>query len=114
VNRVVREQQELYESFIRDAEGNVGELELGLGEELRSAKVRLRRGRPDSKWTSTSGTPMGASTSLRHVAEAKAFDSPTQSGRCGPGLTPPGTTQLEADNRHRCSRRFTHREKQPV
>jgi hypothetical protein len=39
----VRQQQELFENFIRQAQGNVGELELGPDESLRSAKVRLRR-----------------------------------------------------------------------
>ena len=42
-SRAVREQQELFEGFIRQAEGNVGEIELEPGDALRSIKVRLRR-----------------------------------------------------------------------
>jgi hypothetical protein len=40
---VVQEQQRLYESFIREAAGDVGELELGPNEQIRGVKVRLRR-----------------------------------------------------------------------
>ncbi len=42
-SRAVREQQELFEGFIRQAEGNVGEIQLEPGDALRSIKVRLRR-----------------------------------------------------------------------
>ena len=42
-SRAVREQQELYEGFIKQIGANVGELELAAGEEIRSLKVRLRR-----------------------------------------------------------------------
>jgi hypothetical protein len=42
-SRAVREQQSLYESFIRQLDDNVGELELEPGESIRSVKVRLRR-----------------------------------------------------------------------
>lgn len=42
-SRTVQEQQRTYEAFVREAEGNVGELELGPGEQIRSTKVRLRR-----------------------------------------------------------------------
>ncbi len=42
-SRAVQEQQRLYEGFIRDVDGNVGELQLGAGEQVRSVKVRLRR-----------------------------------------------------------------------
>jgi hypothetical protein len=42
-SRAVQEQQRLYEDFVRRAEGNVGELELSPGEQVRSTKVRLRR-----------------------------------------------------------------------
>ena len=42
-NRAVLEQQRLYEGYIREAEGNVGELELESDESVRSIKVRLRR-----------------------------------------------------------------------
>ena len=41
--RAVREQQQAYEGFIRQLDGDVGELELDPGEQLRSIKVRLRR-----------------------------------------------------------------------
>jgi phosphoribosylformylglycinamidine synthase subunit PurS len=41
--RAVREQQALYEGFIRQIDGNVGELEPGSGENVRSIKMRLRR-----------------------------------------------------------------------
>ena len=43
VSRAAREQQSLYEDFLRQLNGNVGELELGAGEWIRSVKVRLRR-----------------------------------------------------------------------
>jgi hypothetical protein len=39
----VREQQQLFEGFIRETGGNVGELELSPGEQIRPTKVRLRR-----------------------------------------------------------------------
>ncbi len=42
-SRAVREQQQLYEGFIRQIGGDVGELEPGSGEQIRSLKVRLRR-----------------------------------------------------------------------
>ena len=42
-SRAVQEQQQLYENFIRQLNGNVGELQLEPGEQLRSIKVRLRR-----------------------------------------------------------------------
>ena len=42
-SRAIREQQSLYEGFIRSVDGNVGELELSDDEQLRSTKVRLRR-----------------------------------------------------------------------
>ena len=41
--RAVREQQQLYEGYIRQLDGNVGELELAANEQIRSIKVRLRR-----------------------------------------------------------------------
>jgi len=41
--KAVREQQQLYEGFIAQAKGSVGELSLAPGEELRSVKVRVRR-----------------------------------------------------------------------
>ena len=43
VSRAVREQQELYEGFIKQIGENVGELEPGPGEQIRALKVRLRR-----------------------------------------------------------------------
>ena len=43
MSRAVRERHELYESFIRGAAGNVGELVLAPGEQVRAEKVRLRR-----------------------------------------------------------------------
>jgi hypothetical protein len=43
VSRAVREQQEIYEGFIREINSNVGELELRTDEQPRSVKVRLRR-----------------------------------------------------------------------
>jgi hypothetical protein len=42
-SRAVREQQELYESFIKQATGNVGEMTLDPADAIRSIKVRLRR-----------------------------------------------------------------------
>ena len=42
-SRAVREMQQQYENFIRDIDGNVGELELQPNEQIRSVKVRLRR-----------------------------------------------------------------------
>ena len=42
-SRAVREQQELYEGFIKQIGANVGELEPASGEAIRSLKVRLRR-----------------------------------------------------------------------
>ena len=42
-SKAVREQQQIYEGFIRGLGGNVGELQLTPGEQLRSVKVRLRR-----------------------------------------------------------------------
>ena len=41
--RALREQQQAYEGFIRQLNGNVGELELAAGERIRSVKVRLSR-----------------------------------------------------------------------
>ena len=43
VSRAVREQQLLYEGFIRQVGGDVGQLNLDDGEQLRSVKTRLRR-----------------------------------------------------------------------
>ena len=43
VSRAVRQRQETYENFIREIEGNVGELDLAPGEVARGVKVRLRR-----------------------------------------------------------------------
>ena len=43
VSRAVREQQELYEGFIKQIGENVGELEPSGGEQIRALKVRLRR-----------------------------------------------------------------------
>jgi hypothetical protein len=41
--KAVREQQQLYEDFIRQATGNVGEINLEPGDAMRSIKVKLRR-----------------------------------------------------------------------
>ena len=41
--RAVRERQLIYEGFIRQLNGQVGELELAPDEQIRSTKVRLRR-----------------------------------------------------------------------
>lgn len=41
--KAVREQQLLYESFLTEATGNVGEITLEAGDGLRSIKVKLRR-----------------------------------------------------------------------
>ena len=43
VSRAVREQQEVYEGFIRQIGENVGELTPSAGEQVRALKVRLRR-----------------------------------------------------------------------
>jgi len=45
VSRAVREQQELYEGFIKQVpnDNDVGELDPGTGEQIRALKVRLRR-----------------------------------------------------------------------
>jgi hypothetical protein len=43
VSRTVREQQLLYEGFIKGIGPNVGEVELADGEQIRAIKVRLRR-----------------------------------------------------------------------
>jgi hypothetical protein len=43
VSRAVREQQELYEGFIKQIGEDVGELEPTPGEVIRALKVRLRR-----------------------------------------------------------------------
>ena len=51
-NRAIRERQEIYEGFIRQVNGNVGELELNPDETARSVKVRLRRA------SSRVGTPL--------------------------------------------------------
>lgn len=42
-SRAVREQQQMYEDFIRQINGDVGELELAPSEQTRGVKVRLRR-----------------------------------------------------------------------
>ena len=42
-SRAVREQQAMYENFLRQLDDNVGELELEADEAIRSVKVRLRR-----------------------------------------------------------------------
>lgn len=42
-SRAVQQQQRMYEGFIRNLNGNVGELELMPDENMRSVKVRLRR-----------------------------------------------------------------------
>lgn len=42
-NRTMQEQHRLYEGFIHQLNGKVGELELEAGEAIRSVKVRLRR-----------------------------------------------------------------------
>ena len=42
-SRAVREQQSLYDNFIRDVGDQVGELDLQPDESIRSVKVRLRR-----------------------------------------------------------------------
>lgn len=41
--KAIREQQQLYENFIVQAIGNVGEVSLEPGDSIRSIKVRLRR-----------------------------------------------------------------------
>ncbi len=41
--RAVREQQQAYEGFIRQLDGDVGELELDPSENIRGVKVSLRR-----------------------------------------------------------------------
>ena len=43
VSRAVREQQELYDNFVKSAGADVGELELGPDEAIRAIKVRLTR-----------------------------------------------------------------------
>ena len=43
VSRAAREHQEQYEQFIKQLDGNVGELHLEPDENSRSVKVRLRR-----------------------------------------------------------------------
>lgn len=43
VSRAVREQQELFEGFVKRIGQDVGELELAAGEQVRAMKVRLRR-----------------------------------------------------------------------
>lgn len=43
VSRAVRERQQLYEDFIKSAGNDVGELELGPDDDIRSTKVRLTR-----------------------------------------------------------------------
>ena len=42
-SRAVQEQQRMYESFIQQLDGNVGELALNSDENVRSVKTRLRR-----------------------------------------------------------------------
>ena len=42
-NKAILEQQKLYEDFIAQASGNVGELTLDADEVVRSIKVRVRR-----------------------------------------------------------------------
>ena len=42
-SKAVREEQQRYEGFIQAINGDVGELELALDENVRSVKVRLRR-----------------------------------------------------------------------
>jgi len=42
-SRTVQEQQRVYEGFIKSIDGNVGELDLDPGDQIRSIKVRLRR-----------------------------------------------------------------------
>ena len=42
-SRAVQEQQRIYDDFIRQLDGNVGELELSPDENMRGVKVRLRR-----------------------------------------------------------------------
>ncbi len=43
VSRAVREQQQLYDDFIKSSGTDVGELELGPDENIRATKVRLTR-----------------------------------------------------------------------
>jgi hypothetical protein len=43
MSKATRERQSLYEGFIQQATGNVGEMSLEAGEAIRSVKVRLRR-----------------------------------------------------------------------
>ena len=43
VSRAVREQQQIYDDFIKSAGIDVGELELGPDETIRAIKVRLTR-----------------------------------------------------------------------
>lgn len=43
VSRAVRERQQAYEDFVKSAGAEVGELELGPDEDIRSTKVRLTR-----------------------------------------------------------------------
>lgn len=42
-SRAVQEQQRMYEGFIHEVGGDVGELALAAGEQVRGVKVRLRR-----------------------------------------------------------------------
>ncbi len=69
--RVVREQQQAYEGFIRQLDGNVGELELAPSENIRGVKVSLRR----------AGTRLGSALEIWDANDRVYFKAAARRGR---------------------------------
>lgn len=69
--RAVREQQQAYEGFIRQLDGNVGELELAPSENIRAVKVSLRR----------AGTRLGSALEIWDANDRVYFKAANRRGR---------------------------------
>ena len=69
--KAVQEVQRRYEGYIREIDGNVGELELTSDEQIRSVKVRLRR----------AATRLGADVEIWDADGRVYFTAATKRGR---------------------------------
>jgi hypothetical protein len=69
--KAVQEVQRKYEGYIREIDGNVGELELSPDEQVRSVKVRLRR----------AATRLGADVEIWDAEGRVYFTAATKRGR---------------------------------
>ena len=70
-SRAVQEEQQKFEEYIRQIDGNVGELNLAPDEQMRSIKVRLRR----------AATRLGAQIEIWDANGKVYFKTATKRGR---------------------------------